>query len=177
MKKSKVVHYPKKIKNLPVDCKVVYLAGPVKHAPDWHSRAIKIIHDIDPEVIIISPKKLVLSGFHMTEWYKECAWIKYHMDLTGGYAKGVIMFWCPPMECQERPNYNGSYAQSTRYEVGKWFTRLNENPQEWPGKVIMGMEHGFSGARYVDFDLKADYGVEIFWGDLQEFCYKTLEII
>ncbi|MFZ5391401.1 MAG: hypothetical protein ACOZAJ_03960 [Patescibacteria group bacterium] len=174
MKKFKVIRYPEKLKKLLPDQEVIYLGGPVKSAPDWHSEAIKIIHNKNPEIIIISPKKLILSGFDMDEWYKECDWIKYHMDLTGRHSKGVIMFWGAAMQnCAN----NGSYAQSTRFEIGKWFARVHENPKKWPGKIVAGIEHGFSGARYVDFDLKKDYGVEIFWGDLKEFCHKTLEIM
>ncbi len=175
MKKSRVVRYPEIIEKLLSQDKIIYLGGPVASAPDWHTEAIAVIHDIDPEVIVASPKRLILTGFDMKEWYSECDWIKYHMDLTGRHSKGVIMFWCAAQELS--CNANGSYAQSTRFEIGKWFTRIYENPDKWPGKVIMGMEHGFSGARYVDFDLKKDYGVEIFWGDLKEFCIRALEII
>ncbi len=36
---------------------VIFLAGPIQGGPDWQCEAANLIHDLDPNVIVASPRK------------------------------------------------------------------------------------------------------------------------
>lgn len=36
----------------------IFLAGPIQGGPDWQVDATNLIHDIDPTLVVASPRKL-----------------------------------------------------------------------------------------------------------------------
>ena len=121
-----------------VENPVIFLAGPIQGAPDWQAQASEIIHDIDPSIVVASPRKNYPEGTFVYE--KQVDWETYYLRLAGKI--GVIGFW---LAAQTEETPGRSYAQTTRFELAEWKMR-----HEYEGaKLSLGIEDGFGNARYI----------------------------
>lgn len=117
---------------------VIFLAGPIQGAPDWQSVAAGLIHDIDPRIIVASPRKNYPEGTFVYE--RQVDWETYFLRSAG--RSGVIAFWLAA-QVEETPGR--AYAQTTRFELAEWKMR-----HEYEGvKLTIGIEEGFGNARYI----------------------------
>ena len=130
---------------------VIFLAGPIQGAPDLQTKAAKLIHDIDPTIIVTSPRKDYPEGTFVYE--KQVDWEIYFLRTAG--RSGVIAFW---LAAQTTETPGRSYAQTTRFELAEWKMR-----HEYEGaKLTIGVEEGFGNARYIHRRLSQDApGVKI----------------
>ncbi len=120
------------------DKPVIFLAGPIQGAPDWQSNASKLIHDIDPNLIVASPRKDYPEGTFVYE--QQVDWETHFLRTAG--RTGVVAFWLAA-QVEETPGR--AYAQTTRFELAEWKMR-----HEYEGvKLTIGIEEGFGNARYI----------------------------
>lgn len=117
---------------------VIFLAGPIQGGPDWQTVAARLIHDIDPGIIVASPRKDYPEGTFIYE--RQVDWETHFLRTAG--RSGVIAFWLAA-QIEETPGR--AYAQTTRFELAEWKMR-----HEYEGtKLTIGIEEGFGNARYI----------------------------
>ena len=119
---------------------VVFLAGPILGAADWQSEAIKWFQSDErlSHVTVASPRTADMGVNHdfgsQVDW--ESRW------LTRASEFGVILFWLPKEEVHIQDR---AYAQTSRWEISEWKERLKGRK----APLAVGIEEGFSGARYM----------------------------
>jgi hypothetical protein len=144
---------------------IIFLAGPIQGAPDWQSKAQEIIHGINPLVTIASPKR----PFNKNLQYNEQAdWETYHLRKAG--QNGVIIFW---LAKEETHVCERAYAQTTRAELFEWKVRHERDG----AKIVIGIEEGFSGTRYIKRRFSQDCSEVPILDSLEETCKKALEML
>lgn len=120
------------------DRPVIFLAGPIQGGPDWQSEAANLIHDLDPSLIVASPRRDYPEGTFIYE--RQVDWETHFLRTAG--RSGVIAFWLAA-QVEETPSR--SYAQTTRFELAEWKIRHEYDD----AKLTIGIEEGFGNARYI----------------------------
>lgn len=144
---------------------VIFLAGPIQGAPDWQSEAASLIHDIDPELTVASPRKDYPEGAFVYE--KQVDWETHFLRTAG--RTGVIAFWLAA-QVEETPGR--SYAQTTRFELAEWMTRHEYEDV----KLTIGIEEGFGNARYIRRRFAQDVPDVAIADSLEDMCRKAVDL-
>lgn len=146
--------------------KVLFLAGPIQGAPDWQSDAIEIIHSLDSGLIIASPRRVYPEGEFVYE--KQVDWETSYLRRAAKY--GGIMFWLAN-QTEETPGR--PYAQTSRFELGEWkVEHINQNTP-----MAIGIEEGFSNARYIRRRFTQDCPEIPILDNLQETCETMVDLL
>lgn len=120
--------------------KVIFLAGPIQGAPDWQGQIINYFETNypDSDLTIASPRRYDVS--HDFIYKEQVNWETTYLNMAANY--GSIIFWL----AEQNEHVPGrAYAQTTRYELAEWITKYKyENV-----KLIIGIEDGFSGEKYI----------------------------
>ena len=93
----------------------------------------------DKNIVICSPRRGAMEDTF--EYNEQVDWETYHLDLAANH--GVLVFWLP---IEEEVIEGRSYAQTSRFEIGEWFAK-GQSILDF--KIVVGIENGFSGARYI----------------------------
>ncbi len=117
---------------------VIFLAGPIQGASNWQTEAASIIHDLDPLIIVASPRRDYPEGTFVYE--KQVDWETHFLRQAGRI--GVVGFW---LAAQTVDTPGRAYAQTTRFELAEW--KMRHEYQET--KLSLGIEEGFGNARYI----------------------------
>ena len=145
--------------------KVIFLAGPIQGAPNWQSNAINILTTLKSNICIASPRREKFEGVNYDEqvdWETE--------NLRNAGKNGVIRFWF----AREGEQIQGrSYAQTTRAELFEWKVRHERDG----AKIVIGIEEGFSGAKYIRRRFGQDCPDVPILDSLEETCKKVLKTI
>ena len=121
--------------------KIVFLAGPIKGAPDWQSQAIKDLADLD--VYIANPRRENVMNFNLD---LQINWESRFLALAD-----VIMFWIP----QKETDITGrDYAQTSRFELAEWMAKTHYNHTR--KQVVIGIDDAFFGKSYIVKRLKTE---------------------
>ena len=145
---------------------VIFLAGPIQGAPDWQTQASKIIKAKRRNLIIASPRKEYLPGDF--DYGEQVDWETFHLRRAG--QNGAVMFWLP----KESHKLNGrAYAQTSRIELGEWKVRHERDG----AKLVVGIEPGFSGERYIRRRFSQDCPEVPILNNLEETCLTTIDLI
>ena len=124
---------------------LIFLAGPIQGAPDWQKEAIRFIWDMSPKVHIASPRREYLDGEFMYE--AQVDWETSYLRRAA--QNGVILFW---LAKEVEHNCERAYAQTTRFELAEWKVRHERDGV----KMVVGIEDGFTNARYIRRRLSQD---------------------
>lgn len=162
-----------------------FLAGPIRGAGDWQSKAIKMLTEKDPACYIVCPCRYVeqnhdLSRYslpatklpsetddirefpeYMLEFPDQTRWERYY--LAKAAHLGSIIFWLPQEDANNpRKKEDGPYARDTYGELGRWSIRhaLQHNPfgQEKQVKIVVGAEPTFPGLSVIQKNFDDDHG-------------------
>lgn len=152
----------------------IFLAGPIQSAPDWHSDAVDYLTELyeklegTVEFDIASPKMLDKPE----EFYydKQVAWESHY--LKNSADKGVILFWLAN-PIPEELDPTRSYAQTTRFELSEWF---GKSCYDESIKIVVGIEPGFHGERYIKQRLRDDSGIW-FFDNLKDTCHHAVNLM
>lgn len=144
---------------------VIFLAGPIQGGPDWQSQAATLIHDIDPELIVASPRKNYPEGTFVYE--KQVDWETHFLRTAG--RTGVIAFWLAG-QVEETPGR--SYAQTTRFELAEWKMRHEYEDT----KLTLGIEEGFGNARYIRRRFAQDAPDVLIADSLEVMCRNAVDL-
>jgi len=150
---------------VPSKQRVIFLAGPIQGALDWQSNAINILTTLKSNICIASPRREKFEGVNYDE---QVDWETENLRKAG--KNGVIMFWL----AREGKQIQGrSYAQTTRAELFEWKVRHERDG----AKIVIGIEEGFSGAKYIRRRFGQDCPDVPILNSLEETCKKVLEMI
>lgn len=123
------------------DKKIVFLAGPIKGAPDWQSSTAKNLSDMD--IYIANPRRENVQNFNLD---LQVDWESKFLALAD-----VIMFWIP----QKDTDISGrDYAQTTRFELSEWAAKTHYNREH--KQIVVGIDDGFFGKSYIVKRLEAE---------------------
>ena len=150
----------------PVQGPLVFLAGPIQGAPDWQADAIAWFAEHAPGLAVASPRRRYAPGAF--EYAAQVDWETHHLRLAA--ARGVILFWLA-REVVSTPGR--CYAQTTRFELAEWKVRHERDGV----RVVIGIEDGFSGARYVRHRFGQDCPRVPIVSSLPEACASAVELI
>jgi len=116
------------------DKKVVFLAGPIKGAPDWQNQALKDLADLD--IYVANPRCDNAVNFNLD---LQVDWESKFLALAD-----VIMFWIPKKDIDIAGR---DYAQTTRFELSEWAAKTHYN-REYK-KIVVGIDDAFFGKSYI----------------------------
>lgn len=144
----------------------IFLAGPIQGAPDWQSEAAEIIHKMNPEIIVASPRKAYKDGKFIYE--DQVDWETHYLRRAGD--KGVVLFW---LAKQVVDTPGRAYAQTTRFELAEWKMRHERDG----AKLVVGIEEGFGNERYIKRRLGQDAKNIPILSSLQETCEAAVGLL
>ncbi len=121
--------------------KIVFLAGPIKGAPDWQSQAVKDFADLD--VYVANPRRENVMNFNLD---MQVDWESKFLALAD-----VIMFWIPAKESDVAGR---DYAQTSRFELAEWMAKTHYNHTR--KQVVVGIDDAFFGKSYIIKRLQAE---------------------
>jgi Nucleoside 2-deoxyribosyltransferase like len=122
----------------PVDGPVVFLAGPIEGAPHWQADAIRWFAEHAPIISVASPRRQ--DRLREFDHAAQVDWETHYLRRAAEW--GVIMFWLA-REAESVPGR--AYAQTSRFELAEWKVRHERDGV----RLAVGIEEGFSGARYI----------------------------
>jgi hypothetical protein len=132
-----------------IDGPAVVLKGPVDGAQDWQSEAVTKLQDIEPSLVICSPRG---EQDHIDP--AELAdWEAYYEDQA---AKcGTIMIWLARQTQEISPNGGPPqpFAQNELINLGAWRAKKLHDPHI---NLVVGIDPEFAGAEYVSKMLEHD---------------------
>lgn len=143
---------------------LVFLAGPIQGAPDWQAEAIAWFAAHAPELAVASPRRPYLPGEF--DHAAQVDWESHHLRRAA--RNGVILFWLA-REAVAVPGR--AYAQTTRFELAEWKVRHERDGV----RLVVGIEEGFSGARYVRHRFGQDCPAVPIVSSLSEACRLAVE--
>ncbi|MCU0667351.1 MAG: nucleoside 2-deoxyribosyltransferase domain-containing protein [Patescibacteria group bacterium] len=160
---------PPRIKN--INGPLVFLAGPIQGGPNWQQEVILRIKSIDPTVNIASPRFIYPP--ETFDYYKQLDWETYYLKLAS--ETGVIAFYLANQDPVNPGPATRPYAQTTRFELGEWVA--NHISSGGKIKIVIGIENGFSNARYIKYRITTQAPkITIIKDDIDMFCYETIEL-
>jgi hypothetical protein len=151
---------------VPVDGPLVFLAGPIQGAPDWQADAVRWFGERAPDVAIASPRRHYAP--REFDYAAQVDWETHHLRQAA--ERGVILFW---LARQAVAVPGRAYAQTTRFELAEWKVRHERDG----ARLVVGIEDGFSGERYVRRRFGQDCPRVPFAATLAEACALAAEMI
>lgn len=154
---------------------LIFLAGPIRGAPNWQDAAIKYLFSKREDIAIASPRRgarddIVNWMVRGNEGYfsRQRLWERHYMDLAS--KTGAIMFWLPG-EADHR--CEKAYGAMTRVELGEWGTRLSYDPSL---RVCFGSDGKFSEIDTIKVDLIANAPDKKIFDTLEATCDEALRL-
>lgn len=150
--------------------KIVFLAGPIQGAPDYHNEIISyfIKNAPDKNFTIASPKKDYKHNDFNHQ--KQVDWETKFLNAAS--KNGIIIFWL----AKEVENVKGrAYAQTSRFEISEWLVKssLDKNIE-----IFIGIEEGFSGDVYIKHRATKDLNYKKpIYNDLNKMLDDIIKII
>lgn len=144
---------------------VIYLAGPIQGARDWHTEAIHILEVVAPHVHVASPRAVRFTGSFEGQLRWEAAWV------ARAARDGAILFW---LAKELKHRCDRAYAQQPRFELGEWATRSQHLPSL---KIAVGVEHGFTGGPYLERRIATAYPNIPLCRSLRQTCVAAVELV
>ncbi|OGY99519.1 MAG: hypothetical protein A2945_01525 [Candidatus Liptonbacteria bacterium RIFCSPLOWO2_01_FULL_52_25] len=149
---------------------LIFLAGPIQGAPQWHHDAIAIIRRLDRRVSIASPYRHKEPEGEFTEkmFNEQVDWETEYLNCAA--QNGVILFW---LAKEAKHSCKRAYAQTSRFELGEW----KERTVRLSGTLIVGIEEGFTGARYILRRFMQDRPHVVIVNNLDELCHRAVHAV
>lgn len=152
-------HYPDP------DGPIVFLAGPIQGAPLWQLDATRLLLELMPELHVANPRRSDDTEVH---YDAQVDWETHHLRRAAG--TGVILFW---LAREETHRCDRAYAQTTRFELAEWKVRHERDGV----KLAVGIDDGFTGAKYIRRRLAQDCpGVPV-CDSLRETCGAVVRLL
>jgi hypothetical protein len=154
---------------------LIFLAGPIRSAPNWQDDVIEILFGLEPSLTIVSPRrgvrenlqKFLLKG-DATHFHRQRAWERYYLSYAAHH--GAILFWLPTEEVHD---CNKVYGAMTRLELGQWMTNYRHDPTV---RFCVGSDGGFPELNTIEYDLQLDAPNHKIYVNLEETCQKALDL-
>ena len=145
-----------------LDGPVVFLAGPIQFPTSWQDEAIAILGQLDPALHVANPRRpWNIEALSQRAYEEQVDWETRWLRRAG--QDGVVLFW---LARERHHRCDRAHAQATRFELAEW----NERARSGEARLVLGIEDGFSGARYVRRRVGQDNPRVIIRGTLEETC-------
>lgn len=155
---------------------LIFLAGPIRGAPNWQNEAIDILSSQNTNLIIASPRKEIENEFtkHVlsgdeTYFSRQRAWERHYLDIAS--RKGAILFWLPE---EVEHNCAKAYGATTRLELGQLMTMYKHDKSI---RFCIGSDGRFSELSTIEYDLSLDAPDKDIKKTLKETCLEALRLI
>jgi hypothetical protein len=141
---------------LTLDGPLIFLAGPIYWGThDWHERAAAMLHSLDARVHVASPRRDPEASAKLwnrsedagagraandAAYDEQVDWETEHLRRAA--AHGCVLFW---LAREQVHNCERPHAQTTRFELAEWKERAARDGIA----LVVGIEDGFTGARYI----------------------------
>ncbi|MFH1637656.1 MAG: hypothetical protein ABIB71_04505 [Candidatus Woesearchaeota archaeon] len=164
---EKVIRPPKYLS--PIGSPLIFLAGPIQGAKNWQDKAIKLIHNIDPDLYIACPRRnRRKKGKFTQEMYNEQVdWETFHLAESG--EDGTVLFW---LAKEHEHTCRRAYAQTSRFELSEWKMKH----QIYASKLVIGIEDGFTGEKYIRRRCSQDCQDVPIYSTLEETCAEAARL-
>ena len=164
---GKVLHVPE-MDN--IEGPLIFLAGPIMGAYNWQSLAIQYIQAWCPSINIANPRRPITSSddFKEYEYNQQVDWETYHLRRAS--TEGCILFW---LAKEYEHLCNRAYAQTTRFELAEWKIRHERDAT----KLVVGIEEGFTGAKYIKRRLSQDCPLVPISSSLEQTCKEAIKSV
>lgn len=150
---------------------VIFLAGPIQGAADWQTRAVEFLAKGDIQDLTIACPRT--EGPWHGCYNEQVDWETRYLAAAG--KRGCILFW---LAKENEHNCDRAYGQTTRFELGEWFGRTSVFMVSTPANIVVGIEEGFTNARYIRRRLYSDRLARIgVFGYLEETCKQALFLV
>jgi hypothetical protein len=163
MSKGKLILPPEIVE---IDAPLIFLAGPVQGAKNWQEEVVKLIWDKNPEINIASPRREYLDKEFVHE--KQVDWETHY--LREAFKKGVVLFW---LAKEAEHDCERAYAQISRFELAEWKVRHERDGV----KLVVGIEKGFTGARYIRRRFSQDCPDVPILDSLEQVCNMAVGLV
>ena len=158
-----------------VEAPLVFLAGPIRSAPNWQDKAIEILLSQNSDLVVASPKRDVRDKISQyiaigdnNHFLRQRAWERYYLDIAS--KTGAILFWLPE---EEEHNCEKVYGAMTRVEIGQWMTNYRYNRFV---RFCVGSDGKFPEMHTIDFDLQMDAPDKKVYSSLEETCAEAVRL-
>lgn len=158
-----------------IESPLIFLAGPIRGAPNWQDEAIKILLSQSPDLIITSPRRGIrdaISSYILqgddNYFPRQRAWERHYLNIAS--KKGVILFWLPG---EEQHNCEKVYGAITRLELGQWMTNYKHDKSV---RFCIGSDGEFPELDTNKYDLSLDAPEKDIKKTLEETCYEAIKI-
>jgi hypothetical protein len=150
---------------------VIFLAGPITGARDWQKETITMLLSMNDRVFVASPRRPPNreEDFTGDVYIDQIAWETLYLRRAG--TRGAVLFWLA-REPAAGHRCDRPYAQTTRFELGEW----KEYARRDGVKLALGMEEGFSSARYIRRRFADDCPQVRVCTTLEETCRHAIEL-
>ena len=151
---------------------LIFLAGPIQGTHDWQSGAIGLIRSLTKDVNIASPRRPIETygkDFPNQLYNEQVDWETYYLRRAS--RQGAILFW---LAWEREHSCKRAYAQTTRFELAEWkkeYTRF-----EFDIFLAIGIEEGFTGARYIRRQFAQDCPRLTIHETLKETCCEAVRL-
>jgi len=144
---------------------VVFLAGPTRGA-QWQEEAIRLLV---PHVHVASPRRPIDTEREFTDamYAEQVDWETRFLRRAG--REGVVLFW---LAREDEHRCERPHAQTTRFELAEWKERHARDG----ARLVVGIEEGFTGARYIRRRFAQDCPAVPLCATLEETCGRALEM-
>jgi hypothetical protein len=161
-----------------VDGSLIFLAGPIQGAPEWHNIAIPRLQELCRCINVASPSKHVDEGYRAMnptkfdktsdqEGWEQVDWETFYLERAA--KEGTILFWLP----REHTHIcKRAYAQTSREELGKWFARKETRDVN----IAIAIQEGFSGEQYLRYVLPKEHPGLVIGHSLEDVCHEALRL-
>lgn len=155
--------------------KLIFLAGPIRGAPNWQDEAIRILLPKNSELIIATPRRGIRESFagsvlpgDNNYFKRQRLWERHYLETAS--KRGAILFWLPG---EAEHNCAKSYGAMTRLELGQWMTNYRHDNRV---RFCVGSDGKFSELDIIRIDLALDAPDKRILGTLEETCDEALRL-
>ena len=154
---------------------LIFLAGPIRSAPNWQDEAIDILFAIEKDILVASPRRgtknslqeYVVKG-EEDHFPRQRAWERHYLPIAS--KNGAIMFWLPG---EEKHDCKKVYGAMTRIELGQWMTRYSLDNRH---RVCVGGDGNFPEFDTICYDLSKDMEYIEIHDKLEDTCREALRL-
>lgn len=145
---------------------IIFLAGPIQGAGLWQDQAFDIIHSIDPNILVASPRREYLDEEFIYE--NQVDWETTFLRRAG--FSGVTMFW---LARELYHDCDRAFAQTSRFELAE--SKLKH--QIYRINLSLGIEQGFSNEKYIRRRFSQDCPNIKIYSTLEETCRSAVSLL
>jgi len=154
---------------------LIFLAGPIRGAPNWQDEAIDMLLSRYNSLSIASPRRGIRDEIAPyvvqnaeNSFPRQRAWERHYL----GYAarEGAILFWLPG---EAEHNCKKVYGAMTRLELGQWMTQYRFNQSV---RFCIGSDGAFPELKTIRYDLELDAPDKDIRESLEETCDEAVRL-